>query len=90
MADLRQSLNYYWTTKIRLLVEGFKNELETAREVPRAVRYWRRMWGITFILLSQMSRESRRGAASGGGGGHGLDGSSLEQLVDYEVELIKD
>ena len=72
------------------LVEGFKSELETAREVTRSVRDWRRIWGVTFILLSQMSRESRRDAASGGTGGHGIGGSSLEQLVDYEVELTRD
>jgi hypothetical protein len=72
------------------LVEGFRSELETAREVTRAVRDWRKMWGITFILLSQMSRESRRDAVSGGTGGHGIGGSSLEQLVDYETELIRD
>jgi KaiC/GvpD/RAD55 family RecA-like ATPase len=72
------------------LAEGFKSELETAREVTRAVRGWRKNWGITFILLSQMSRESRRDAASGGTGGHGIGGSSLEQLVDYEVELTRD
>jgi KaiC/GvpD/RAD55 family RecA-like ATPase len=72
------------------LAEGFRSELEAAREVTRAVRDWRRIWGVTFILLSQMSRESRRDAASGGTGGHGIGGSSLEQLVDYEVELTKD
>jgi KaiC/GvpD/RAD55 family RecA-like ATPase len=72
------------------LTEGFGSELETAREVTRAVRDWRKIWGVTFILLSQMSRESRRDAASGGTGGHGIGGSSLEQLVDYEVELTRD
>ena len=73
------------------LVEGCGNsELETAREVTRAVREWRRAWGVTFILLSQMSRESKRDAAKGGNGGHGIGGSSLEQLVDYEVELMRD
>jgi KaiC/GvpD/RAD55 family RecA-like ATPase len=72
------------------LVEGFRNELETAREVTRAIRDWRRVWGVTFILLSQMSRESGRDAANGGTGGHGMGGSSLEQLVDYEVELTRD
>jgi KaiC/GvpD/RAD55 family RecA-like ATPase len=72
------------------LVEGCGNELETAREVTRAVREWRGTWGITFILLSQMSRESKRDATKGGTGGHGIGGSSLEQLVDYEVELIRD
>jgi KaiC/GvpD/RAD55 family RecA-like ATPase len=72
------------------LVEGCKSELETAREVTKAIRQWRRSWGITFILLSQMSRESRRDAANGGTGGHGIGGSSLEQLVDYEVELLRD
>ncbi|GHS85512.1 hypothetical protein AGMMS49957_01690 [Synergistales bacterium] len=72
------------------LVEGFKTELETAREVTHAIRRWRKAWGITFILLSQMSRESKRDAVQGGGGGHGIGGSSLEQLVDYEVELMRD
>ncbi|MDR0652484.1 MAG: hypothetical protein LBG12_04155 [Synergistaceae bacterium] len=69
------------------LAEGFGSELEAAREVTRSVRDWRKSWGVTFILLSQMSRESRRDAVSGGIGGHGIGGSSLEQLVDYEVEL---
>jgi KaiC/GvpD/RAD55 family RecA-like ATPase len=72
------------------LVEGCNNELETAREVTKAVRRWRKAWGVTFILLSQMSRESKRDAAQGGNGGHGIGGSSLEQLVDYEVELMRD
>ena len=72
------------------LVDGYKNELDAAREVTKAVRYWRKTWGITFILLSQMSRESRRDAFHGGTGGHGIGGSSLEQLVDYELELMKD
>jgi len=72
------------------LTEGYKSELEAAREVTRVVRHWRRAWGITFILLSQMSRESRHDAAQGGTGGHGIGGSSLEQLVDYEVELLRD
>jgi KaiC/GvpD/RAD55 family RecA-like ATPase len=72
------------------LAEGFKSELETAREVTRAVRNWRKNWGVTFILLSQMSRESRRDALNGGTGGHGIGGSSLEQFVDYEVELTRD
>ncbi|MCL2009127.1 MAG: RAD55 family ATPase [Synergistaceae bacterium] len=72
------------------LVDGHKNELDTAREVTRAVRNWRKTWGITFILLSQMSRESKRDAFQGGTGGHGIGGSSLEQLVDYELELMKD
>lgn len=51
------------------LLEGFNNELETAREVTKAVRHWRKAWGITFILLSQMSRESKRDAAQGGSEG---------------------
>jgi KaiC/GvpD/RAD55 family RecA-like ATPase len=72
------------------LVEGYNNELETAREVTKAVRRWRKAWGVTFILLSQMSRESKRDAAQGGNGGHGIGGSSLEQLADYEVELMRD
>jgi KaiC/GvpD/RAD55 family RecA-like ATPase len=72
------------------LVDGYRNELDAAREVTKAVRHWRKTWGITFILLSQMSRESKRDAVQGGTGGHGIGGSSLEQLVDYELELIKD
>jgi KaiC/GvpD/RAD55 family RecA-like ATPase len=72
------------------LVEGLKSELETAREVTKAVRKWRQEWGVTFILLSQMSRESKRDALKGGSGGHGIGGSSLEQLVDYEIELLRD
>jgi hypothetical protein len=63
--------------------EGYSNELEAARAMSRAVRSWRKEWGVTFILLSQMSRESRRDAVNGGTGGHGIGGSSLEQLVDY-------
>jgi KaiC/GvpD/RAD55 family RecA-like ATPase len=72
------------------LVEGYSSELKAAREMTRAVRSWRKEWGITFILLSQMSRESRRDAVNGGTGGHGIGGSSLEQLVDYEMELLRD
>ena len=34
------------------LVDGYKNELDAAREVTKAVRYWRKTWGITFVLLS--------------------------------------
>jgi hypothetical protein len=37
-----------------------------------------------------MSRESKRDAAKGGTGGHGMGGSSLENLVDYEIELLRD
>jgi hypothetical protein len=37
-----------------------------------------------------MSRESRRDAANGETGGHGIGGSSLEQLVDYEAEPTRD
>jgi KaiC/GvpD/RAD55 family RecA-like ATPase len=72
------------------LAEGYNNELETAREVTKAVRRWRKACGVTFILLSQMPRESKRDAAQGGNGGHGIGGSSLEQLVNYEVELMRD
>jgi KaiC/GvpD/RAD55 family RecA-like ATPase len=72
------------------LVDGSKNELDTAREVTRTIRGWRKAWGVTFILLSQMSRESKRDAVQGGTGGHGIGGSTLEQLVDYEVELTRD
>jgi KaiC/GvpD/RAD55 family RecA-like ATPase len=72
------------------LVDGYRNELDTAREVTRTIRGWRKAWGVTFILLSQMSRESKRDAVQGGTAGHGIGGSSLEQLVDYEVELTRD
>lgn len=72
------------------LVNGYGSELETAREVTKAIREWRRAWGITFVLLSQISRESRRDLMQGGTGGHGIGGSSLEQLVDYELELMRD
>jgi KaiC/GvpD/RAD55 family RecA-like ATPase len=72
------------------LVEGYRSELDTAREVTKAIRQWRKSWGVTFVLLSQMSRESKRDAVQGGSGGHGIGGSSLEQLVDYELELIRD
>jgi KaiC/GvpD/RAD55 family RecA-like ATPase len=72
------------------LVGDYKSELDAAREVTKAIRQWRKSWGVTFVLLSQMSRESKRDAIQGGTAGHGIGGSSLEQLVDYELELIRD
>ena len=72
------------------LVGRYGSEAETAREVTRAVRWWSRTWGVAFILLSQMSRESLRDLIRGGTGGHGIGGSSLEQLADYELELKRE
>jgi KaiC/GvpD/RAD55 family RecA-like ATPase len=72
------------------LVSGFKNPLETAMAVSDKVRQLRDRWGITFVLLSQMSRSSAQDRAKGGTVGHALGGSSLEQLVDYEIELSTD
>jgi KaiC/GvpD/RAD55 family RecA-like ATPase len=72
------------------LVSGYKSELDAARDVTAAIRQMRNAWGTTFILISQMSRESGRYARSGDTGGHGKGGSALEQLVDYEIELLTD
>ncbi|MDR1048750.1 MAG: hypothetical protein LBL51_03255, partial [Synergistaceae bacterium] len=73
------------------LVDGFSgNELDAARGVSQFVREARNRWGITFVLLSQMSRESVKDVRQGGTGGHAKGGSSLEQLVDYEIELSAD
>jgi KaiC/GvpD/RAD55 family RecA-like ATPase len=73
------------------IVNGFNgNELDAARGVTQFVREARDRWGITFVLLSQMSRESVKDVRQGGTGGHAKGGSSLEQLVDYEIELSTD
>jgi replicative DNA helicase len=72
------------------LVSGFKSELEAARAVTEFVRKARTYWGITFVLLSQMSRQSAQAAKQGDTGGHAKGGSSLEQLVDVEIELSTD
>jgi KaiC/GvpD/RAD55 family RecA-like ATPase len=72
------------------LVDGYKTELDAARAVTSAVRKMCKAWGVTFVLLSQISRESGRYARSGDTGGHGKGGSTLEQLVDYEIELLAD
>ncbi len=71
-------------------ISGFPDELSTARAVSQKVRQWRDRWAISFILLSQMSRASRQDQGKGGTGGHAIGGSSLEQLVDYEIELLSD
>ena len=47
-------------------------------------------WGVTFVLLSQVSRESGRDMTRGGTGGHGMGGAVLEQTADYELELYRD
>lgn len=71
-------------------VSGYKSELETAREVGACVRRWRDRWGLAFVLLSQVSRQAKLDQRGGAVGSHAMGGSTFEQLVDYEIELIKD
>jgi len=65
------------------------SELDRARAVTEVVREMKKDWGITFLLLSQMSRASTKDFLAGGGGGHAKGGSTLEQLVDVEIEQHK-
>ena len=71
-------------------VDGFKDELTAARSVSKKFRELRDRWGLTFVLLSQMSRSSRQDQARGGTGGHAIGGSALEQFTDHEIELLSD
>ncbi len=71
-------------------VDGFKDELTAARSVSKKFRELRDRWGLTLVLVSQMSRSSRQDQAKGGTGGHAVGGSSLEQFVDFEIELLSD
>jgi len=68
--------------------EGYKSALDQSRAVADFARGLARRWGLSVVLLSQVSRESGRDRARGGQGGHAMGGSALEQLTDYEVELF--
>lgn len=71
-------------------IDGFRDELTAARSVSKKFRELRDRWGLTFVLLSQMSRSSRQDQARGGTGGHAIGGSALEQFTDHEIELLSD
>ena len=71
-------------------IDGFRDELTAARSVSKKFRELRDRCGLTFVLLSQMSRSSRQDQAKGGTGGHAIGGSALEQFTDYELELLSD
>ena len=71
-------------------VAGMESELAAARAMASLGRELTRRWGLSLLLLSQMSWASQRDQRSGGRGGHSMGGGSLGQFVDFEVELFRD
>ena len=69
-------------------LEGFDgNQHQQATAVAKTAKDIAHKWGLSVILLSQVSRSSGLDRARGGMGGHGAGGAILEQTVDYELEL---
>lgn len=72
-------------------VAGFKDELETARQVTAALRRWKREHQCAFLVLNQMSEIALANQRKGDvGTGRGLGGGSLRRAADVVLELFRD
>ena len=71
-------------------VAGERDKFRAFERVLEKIREWRSTTKATFVLLSQMSRQSKAEAKSGKSGSHAYGGGVFEQLLDVELELCLD
>jgi len=72
------------------LKHGKQTDLECVSEAMPILKRLTRDCGIITVLLSQMSRDSRKEQSMGIFGGHALGGSSIDNPMDCEIELYRD
>ncbi len=71
-------------------IEGFRNELDSARESIKRIREWKREYGITFITLNQLSEASKANQRQGYLNPPAMGGGSSQQAADVKIDLFKD
>ena len=70
-------------------IEGFSNELDTARESIKRIREWKRD-GYTFVTLNQLSEQSKSNQRHGFMNPPAMGGGSSQQAADVKIDLFKD
>ena len=71
-------------------IEGFKNELDSAREAIKRIREWKREYGISFVTLNQLSEASKANQRQGYLNPPAMGGGSSQQASDVKIDLFKD
>lgn len=69
---------------------GKESDYEVANVVASTMKELAKSYGISIVLISQMSMESRRIQASGGTGGSAKGGGIINELSNTEIELFRD
>ena len=71
-------------------IEGFRSELDCAREAIKRIREWKREYGITFVTLNQLSEASKANQRQGYLNPPAMGGGSSQQASDVKIDLLKD
>lgn len=71
-------------------IEGFRSELDCAREVIKEIRKLKREYGFTFVTLNQISQQSKIHQKQGIISPTALGGGSSQQAADLKIDLMKD
>jgi KaiC/GvpD/RAD55 family RecA-like ATPase len=75
---------------LTLLRRGGQSDLECVNEAMPKIKKVTQLMGIRTVILSQMSRASKREQSSGVVGGHAKGGGIVEETAHSEIELFKD
>ncbi|WP_302364762.1 DnaB-like helicase N-terminal domain-containing protein [Pyramidobacter piscolens] len=69
---------------------GFANEMECQRACVEALRAWQTKFPATWLVLSQMSEQSKLGQRQGDFSGKAAGGNNLARVSDTLIELFLD
>jgi len=71
-------------------IEGYRSELDTAREAIKKIRDWKKEYGYTFVTLNQLSEASKANQRNGHINPPAMGGGSSQQAADVKIDLFKD
>jgi KaiC/GvpD/RAD55 family RecA-like ATPase len=71
-------------------IEGFRSELDCARESIKQIRKLKREYDFTFVTLNQISEQSKSNQRQGVTNPPAMGGGSSQQAADVKIDLLKD